>query len=386
MGWKLGAELERAIRKGSETYEYVVVSMDLDEALRPLVEWHRMGTPKLDSFRLGWVAFFAFGGLRLSRLDVDLIHAVGPVPVVPNRVDVNTVTFCHAAFDEATAGNPLKASASTVAWRQGQKFTLALERWWFRRRVRVLIAISPGSADDLRVHYPGVKVATIPRGIDVGRFRPDDSGRRRIREKHSVGDDDVVALFVDQQHRPIKGLRLAIEGFAAARSAGTAPDLLWVVGEGNEAHASVARELGVGARVKFMGRVSRMEDVYRAADIFVLPTVYEAFCRAAHEAAACELPVVAPPVNGIRELVGDNEAGMIARRDAADLARALGALARDRDLRARMGAVGRSRVLGFDQDAVASEIISLHESLLGAARAERRRGPGLTLPRRGRRA
>ena len=78
--------------------------MDLDEALRPLVEWRRMPQPTFGSFRLGWAVFFALGGLRLARIDADLVHTVGPIPVVPNRVDLNTVTFCHAAYDEATAG------------------------------------------------------------------------------------------------------------------------------------------------------------------------------------------------------------------------------------------------------------------------------------------
>ena len=106
VGWRLGGELERVIALGHERFDYTVVSMDLDEALRPLVRWRRMPKPMFGSFRLGWVAFFALGGLRLARLDADLVHTVGPVPVVPNRVDLNTVTFCHAAYDEATAGHP----------------------------------------------------------------------------------------------------------------------------------------------------------------------------------------------------------------------------------------------------------------------------------------
>ena len=145
-----------------------------------------------------------------------------------------------------------------------------------------------------------------------------------------------MALFVDQQYRPLKGLDLAIEGFAAARRTGTGPDLLWVVGAGNDGHAELAARLGVGDRVRFLGYTSEVERAYRGADLFVLPTVYEAFCRAAHEAAACGLPVVAPPVNGIRELVGQDEAGIVARRDSADLARARRA-GGDPERRARMG-------------------------------------------------
>lgn len=366
VGWRLGGELERVIRLGRDRFDYTVVSMDLDEGLRPLVDWRRIAPPRRGSFRLGWATFFALAGLRIARLDADLVHTVGPAPIVPNRVDVNTVTFCHAAYDAATAGSPIKGSSSSVGWRLGQRFALELERWWFRRGVRVLVGISEGSAADLRRFYPGVRVATVPRGIDVSRFRPDAGDRRRFRAERDVAPDAVVALFVDQQYRPLKGLELAIEAFAAARKAGPAPDLLWVVGAGNERHAGLAARLGVGDRVRFLGYTSEVERCYRGADLFVLPTVYEAFCRAAHEAAACGLPVVAPPVNGIRELVGTDEAGVVARREPADLARALADLASDRARRERMGDVARRRASLFDEQSVAARILALHESLLAS--------------------
>ena len=75
--------------------------------------------------------------------------------------------------------------------------------------------------------------------------------------------------------------------------------------------------------------------------------------------------MVAPPVNGIRELIGADEAGLIARRDAGDLGRALGELASDPVRRARMGAVARKRASCFDEDVVAGRILALYESLLG---------------------
>ncbi len=365
VGWRLGGELEEVIRRGHARFEYTVLSMDLDERLRPLVEWRRMPRPRFGSFRLGWLVFFGLGGVRLRRLRADLVHTIGPLPVVPNRVHANTVTFCHAAYDEATAGNPLKGSSSTIGWRIGQRFTLALERWWFRRAVRFLVALSEGSAADLRRFYPGARVVVAPRGIDLDRFSPDAADGRRFRAELGVPPDALVALFVDQQHRPLKGLDVAIRAFAAVTRSG-GPDLLWVVGAGHERHADLARELGVGDRVHFLGYTAEVERCYRAADMFVLPTVYEAFCRAAHEAAACGLPVVATPVNGIRELVGDDEAGVLARRDPADVARALVALSSDADRRARMGQVARERAGAFDQRAAAERILALHESLLAS--------------------
>jgi glycosyltransferase involved in cell wall biosynthesis len=363
VGWRLGGELERVIREGRDRFDFTVVSMDLGEDLRPLVDWRRMPPPRLNSFRLGWAAFFARGGRRLARLDADLVHTVGPMPVVPNRVDLNTVTFCQAAYAQATAGNPIKGSSSAVGWRLGQRFTLALERWWFRR-VEVLVAISEGSAADLRRLYPDNRVALMPRGIDLQRFSPDETDRERFRREQGTPDGAVVALFVDQQHRPLKGLDIAIEAFAAARAQGGGPDLLWVVGAGSEPYVALADRLGVGETVRFLGYTDEVERCYRGADLFVLPTVYEAFCRAAHEAAACGLPIVAPPVNGIRELIGAGEAGVVAERQPAAVARALTELASGPERRARMGDCARSRAQAFDERAVARRILDLYDSML----------------------
>jgi glycosyltransferase involved in cell wall biosynthesis len=363
VGWRLGGEFEHVIREGRDRFDFTVVAMDLDEDLRPLVDWRPMPRPRLNSFRLGWAVFFGRGGRQVARVEADLVHTVGPMPVVPNRVDLNTVTFCHAAYDEATAGNPIKGSSSSFGWRLGQRFTLGLERWWFRR-VELLVAISEGSAADLRRFYPGARVAVMPRGIDLRRFSPDEDDGRRFRAEQGAPDDAVIALFVDQQHRPLKGLDIAIEGFALARAAGAGPDLLWVVGAGSEPYTALADRVGVGDRVRFLGYTDEAERCYRGADLFVLPTVYEAFCRAAHEAAACGLPVVAPPVNGIRELVGADEAGILTERQPAAVARALEALASDPDRRARMGECARRRVQAFDEREVAGRILDLYDSML----------------------
>ena len=228
----------------------------------------------------------------------------------------------------------------------------------------MLVGISEGSAADLRGSYPAVPVAVVPRGIDLRRFTPDAEDGRRFRQEVGVPADAVVALFVDQQYRPLKGLDVAIEAFAAATRSGSGPDVLWALGAGNESHAALAERLGVADRVHFLGYTTQIERCYRGADVFMLPTVYEAFCRAAHEAAACGLPVVAPPVNGIRELVGRNEAGIVASRDPADVARALVALSRDPARRAQMGEIARRRALAFDERAVAARILALHEALL----------------------
>ena len=339
--------------------------MSIPDDLRPLVDWHRIPWVRWNSYRVRWLVFFVLAGIRVAQLRPRVVHCVGPTPVIPNRADLNTVTFCHAAFGEATAGRSVKGSSSSLGWRLGQRLALALERRWFRR-VRMLGALSEDGAEDLRRHYPDAEVVLTPRGIDIGGLRPDPETRRALRAEEGIPEGAVAALFVDQQHRPLKGLDLAIEGFAVAARG---PDLLLVLGAGSEACAGLAERLGVAGRVRFLGYRLDVERVYQAADLFLLPTAYETFCRAAHEAAACGLPVVATPVSGIRQLVGRDEAGVVVRRNPADIARALDRLAADPDLRARMGGVARERARAYDRPTAAGLIVGLHESLLAGGGA-----------------
>jgi glycosyltransferase involved in cell wall biosynthesis len=298
----------------------------------------------------------------LSRVRADLTWTYAAMPIVPNRVDLATVIFCHAAFHEATDGVPLQGNR--LVWHAARRFTCGLERWAYGDgRAGALAAASAGAERDLLRHYPGTRVVAMPHGLDLERFRPDADTRRRVRVEHSVGEDEVVAMFVGRDH-PGKGLAIAIEAFALARRSRSGPDHLWVLGRGHERLADLVRRAGVSDRVRFLGFRRDIERLYSAADIFVLPTFYETFCYAAHEAAACELPVVAPAVNGIAELVGEDETGIAVEREPAAVARALSTLAGDAGLRARLGKAGRRRCLDLTRERTVRTILEVHERLL----------------------
>ncbi len=360
--WRLGSELERLIELDAADVRYVVVSADLRADLRDRVEWHRIPLPAYPSFRLRWLVFWVLGTRRIGQVRADLVHTIGPTPIVSCDVDLNTVTFCHAGHMAATSRPGVKGTS--IGWRVGQQLALRLEQRWFTRRVRVLGALTPSSGEELRRFYPGVPVVLTPRGLDLGRFRRDESARRSFREARRLMPHEVVAVFVDQDHRPLKGLEIAIRAFVQARESAASLAQLWVLGSGSGHYRTLAENLGVGSSVRFLDYRSDIERFYQAADVFVLPTAYETFCRSAHEAAACGLPVVATEVSGIRDLIGANEAGFAVRREAGEIARALAELARDAALRVRMGEAACERAAAFGIDSSARQIAAVHRQLL----------------------
>jgi glycosyltransferase involved in cell wall biosynthesis len=198
-----------------------------------------------------------------------------------------------------------------------------------------------------------------PNGVDVDRYRPDERVRRLLRTEEGVASGDLVALFVggDWDH---KGLAVAIEGIAGTAERGDDSLRLWVVGRGDQDRfAALAKSLGIGDAVRFFGPRSDTERFYQAADLFVLPTLYETFSIATYEAAACGLPVVATPVSGIGDLVRD-DAGFLVDRTSDQVAEALHRLAADPSLRRRMGEAGRRRAQTFTWGRSVDSVLALY--------------------------
>jgi D-inositol-3-phosphate glycosyltransferase len=101
-----------------------------------------------------------------------------------------------------------------------------------------------------------------------------------------------------------------------------------------------ARRLGVADRLQFLEPVPHRElpDLYRAADVVVVPSASESFGLVALEAAACGTPVVATAVGGLRLTIRDGETGyLVGERDPAGFAAALSRVLADPSARRRLG-------------------------------------------------
>ena len=361
--------LAQLIRLASDRVTFHVMSVELQEDLRPIVRWTRIPA-LLRPFPLLMIWFWIVTPVFAAKLDVDLVHTMGAI--TPLRTDLASVQFCHAAFQalpDSPDGERLGVHYRVNHWLK-RLLALQAERWCYRpSRARLLAAASRGVQGELARFYPAVRSAVIPNAADHERFRPDPEARARVREAVGVDDDAVVVLFLGGDWAR-KGLAEAIDGVGAARRNGARSVQLWVVGRGDEErYRARARSVDHGEWCVFHGFSREPEKYLAAADVFISPTTYEAFPLAVLEAAAAGLPVVATDVNGIAELIRDGTEGLIVAREASSIAAAIEQLAGDSALRARIGLAARESAGRFTWSAVAQSTVDAYSELRGARAA-----------------
>lgn len=172
--------------------------------------------------------------------------------------------------------------------------TIALEKSLFAKGgARRVIANSKMVRDEVVRFYgfPAEKIDLVHNGVPVAAFRRGEESRRKTRETLGLGTDDVAVLFAGSGWER-KGLRFAIDAIEQSPRQMS----LLVAGRGEEGKIK-------SARVRFLGVVQDMPALYGAADIFLLPTIYDPFSNACLEALAAGLPVVTTRANGFSEII-----------------------------------------------------------------------------------
>jgi glycosyltransferase involved in cell wall biosynthesis len=153
------------------------------------------------------------------------------------------------------------------------------------------------------------------------------------------------------------------------------------VGEGAEEDAlrQQLAALGVDRHVTFTGQRSDVPALLAAADVFVLPSLYEGLPLVALEAMAVGRPIVGTRVCGTDEVVADGVTGrLVEARDAAALATALLEVLLQPDLRARWGDAGRRRFAEqFTAARMARQMADVYEEVLREKAAQ---SDGLAVP------
>lgn len=299
--------------------------------------------------------------LRSERPDV--LHTHTPKPGVYGRVIgrlagvpvvVNTIHGLYATRDDSFIKRAivygLEAIASRFSDRElvqsAEDFQFVVDRRITRRAKTILLG----------------------NGVDLTRFDPaliSEETRREIRASIGAGDDDIVVGSV--------GRLVAEKGFPELFQAAKQLDgscVMVAIGPNepdkddglDEDFITEALEQGI----HLPGMQTNVDEWYAAMDIFVLASHREGFPRAAMEAAAMGVPVIATDIRGCREVVDHEVNGLLVPVNDPDaLAVAINDLARSRERRARMGTASREKALStFDERRIVNTVLSAQLSAL----------------------
>jgi glycosyltransferase involved in cell wall biosynthesis len=297
----------------------------------------------------------AFADLvRLLRHErPDIVHAHMPISgflarLAARLAGVPRVAYTCHGFLFNQGGSWLRRAGS-----------IAME-WIGGRFTDVYMTVSASEAMDARRLHISRNAVVVGNGRDPALFRPDPAARAAIRAAlgtpaHRVAVVAVSRLIRDKGFPELAAAMRAVDGAE-----------LWVVGERlasdrGEDMAALLAASGLGDRLHLLGYRDDVAAVLAAADIFVLPSYFEAMPMSVIEAMLVGLPVVASDIRGPRDQVVPGVTGLLVPpRQAAPLTEALARLAADGGLRAAMGRAGRERAVAlYDEGMVVARSLDL---------------------------
>ena len=315
--------------------------------------------------------------LRLARMGIGWLRAVRGVARAARRTDADLIhsnnTVAHLIG--APAGGLTRLP---VVWHVRDLHRLRVLPHLLRPMTDAVVSVSRAVDEGLPLRAGSALARhVVPNGIDADAFerlaRPG-----ALRAELGLSADALLLLMVGQM-APWKGHETFLRALARLQERRT--DVTAVVagsdlfGHGSGYAGSLrdlARDVGLGEAVRFLGQRDDVPTLVADCDVLVIPSRAEPFGRVALEAMAIGRPVVGTNAGGLPEVVEDGRTGLlVAVDDPGALAAALARLADDAELRRAMGQAGRLRVRErFASEGIARAIEEVYAQVI-ARRARR---------------
>lgn len=301
---------------------------------------------------------------RAAADGVDLVHIQTPFAAhyagtrAARQLGVPVVTTYHTHFEEYIHHYlPLLP----------RRALRALARRLARSQCNDLDAVvvpSPAMHRTLAEYGVTAPLHILPTGIPLERYA--DGDRRAFRERHGIGEDRQVALYVGRVAHE-KNIDFLLDAARHARSRLPA-FLLVVAGEGPALPAlrRKAEALGIEHHVRFLGYLDRqteLPDCYAAADVFAFASRTETQGLVLLEAMAAGLPVYAFAAMGTREIVEPRHGAVVAPQEAEAFAQGLAGLLADPARLRALAADAREFAQSWSAPERARQLADLYRSL-----------------------
>lgn len=241
---------------------------------------------------------------------------------------------------------------------------------WLARRQDQIIAVSHNTAADIAGFFsvPARRIEVVQNGIDHERFYPGSTSLAKAWVAQRFAIKGPFFLYLARLEHPGKNHVRVIEAFSRFRTAG--PDGWKLVFGGSDWHGAETIHSAIAASsyrkdIRSLGFVldSELPDLYRAADAFVYPSLYEGFGLPPLEAMACGCPVISSTRGSLAEVVGD-AACAINPEDVDDMATQLKRLATEGTTRDQLRTAGIGQAKKFDWSRTASETLRVYQKAI----------------------
>jgi UDP-glucose:(heptosyl)LPS alpha-1,3-glucosyltransferase len=235
------------------------------------------------------------------------------------------------------------------------------------KKAKNIIALSNSVKEDLIKYYnvPAEKIHVVYSGVNAEEFNPENRKKYReeIRKIHGISPDDFLILFVGNPYGR-KGLEFVIRALAKIKQKNVK---LLVSGRDEPGEfQSIITQLGLDKRVIFrIGLSTNINKYFSAADVFVLPSLYETFGLVVIEAMASGLPVMVSDSNfvGASELIEDGKDGILLKdpKDFEAIAEKLKILIESENARKQIGKEANNKARKYTWERTADCMLKVLE-------------------------
>ena len=300
--------------------------------------------------------------LKVHRLGADLLHSPHYVlPLFCRQRSVVTIHDCiHLLFPEYL---PNRLAPRYAREMMGSAI----------RRSDLVLTVSEASRRDILSFYPSTNpdhVCVVPNAIDEAILQdPGEEEMERVRERYQIRGRFILYAG---NIKPHKNLARLIGAFGLLKQRPGHEDVkLLILGDEVNKYGGLRRSVeaaGIRQDVRFFGFVPErtLAALYRLADAFAFPSLYEGFGLPPLEAMACGTPVVTSNISSLPEVVGD-AALLVDPYNVEDIASGLERVLGDEALRAGLVARGHVRVKHFSWERSARAIHAHYMKVLGVS-------------------
>ena len=292
-----------------------------------------------------------------AREELDILHVHYAIP---------HATSAWIATEMLGKDHPLKI----ITTLHGTDITLVGQERSFEAITRFSIDKSDGItavSDYLRreteAHFDiaADRIAVIPNFVDTAVY---DRDRYPCHKKYLVDEGEKVVMHISN-FRKVKRVRDVVRIFERIQR--DVPSRLILIGDGPERPTAAAEvdALGLGDRVRFLGKQDTVAELLACADLFLLPSTAESFGLSALEAMACGVPVIATRSGGVVEVVENEVSGFLGEVGDVDAMGEAGArIVRDRKLWSGMSTAARSIAESYRMDKVVPMYESYYQQIM----------------------